>query len=67
MTLGPNESQVIKIQLNKTNDLATGEYRSHLYFRAVPAEMPLGESKPAKDSSISIKLIPVFGISIPVI
>jgi hypothetical protein len=29
--------------------------------------LPLGEQQPAKDSGISIKLVPVFGISIPVI
>jgi hypothetical protein len=65
--LGPGESQVVKIQLTKINELAPGEYRSHLYFRAVPDKAPLGEDVPAKDSGISIRLIPVFGISIPVI
>ena len=67
VVLGPGESQVVKIQLNRSNELTTGEYRSHLYFRAIPNEMPLGQTLPAKDSSISIKLVPVFGISIPVI
>jgi hypothetical protein len=39
-----------------------------MYFRAVPDEKPLGEQIPARDSTgISIKLIPVFGITIPVI
>src|SRR4051812_12766425 len=32
VTLAPNEAQVVKIQLIKTNELTTGEYRSHLYF-----------------------------------
>jgi len=67
VALGPNESQVVKIQLNRSAELTTGEYRSHLYFRAVPNALPLGEEKPAKDSGISIKLQPVFGITIPVI
>jgi hypothetical protein len=65
--LGPGESQVVKIQLTKINELAPGEYRSHLYFRAVPDKAPLGEEVPVKDSGISIRLIPIFGISIPVI
>lgn len=67
VTLGPDESQVVKIQLIHSNELAAGEYRSHIYFRAIPAENPLGEAAPVKDSAIAIHLVPVFGISIPVI
>lgn len=67
VTLAPNEAQTVKVQLTKTGELNTGEYRSHLYFRAVPTEKPLGEREAEKDTAISVKLIPVFGISIPVI
>ena len=67
VTLGPDESQVVKIQLNRSNELTTGEYRSHIYFRAIPNAAPLGDRQPVADSGISIKLVPVFGISIPVI
>jgi P pilus assembly chaperone PapD len=68
VTLGPNEAQVVKIQLTKTNELKPGEYRSHVYFRAVPNIKPLGEEEAPKDTtSISVKLTPVFGITIPVI
>lgn len=66
--LAPGEAQLVKIQTTKTNQLTAGEYRSHIYFRAVPHETPLGEQAPAMDSTgISVKLIPVFGITIPVI
>jgi hypothetical protein len=65
--LGPGESQVVKIQLTKINELVPGEYRSHLYFRAIPDNSPLADTVPPSDSGISIRLIPVFGISIPVI
>jgi P pilus assembly chaperone PapD len=68
VSLGPNEAQVVKIQLTKTNELAPGEYRSHVYFRAIPDMKPLGEEEVPKDTTtISIKLTPVFGITIPVI
>jgi hypothetical protein len=68
VVLGPNESQTIKMQLINTNQLAPGEYRSHLYFRAEAEKQPLGEVEPIKDSSsISVRLVAVFGISIPVI
>jgi hypothetical protein len=66
VTLAPNEAQTVKVQVSKKNELAPGEYRSHLYFRAVPKEKPLGEPDP-EDSTISIRLIPIYGISIPVI
>ena len=68
VVLGPNEAQVIKLQLTGASQLAAGEYRSHLYFRAVPDEKPAGEDTAPKDSTgISVKLTPVFGITIPVI
>jgi len=68
VTLAPQEAQTVKVQITRTNELTTGEYRSHLYFRAIPKEKPLGEPEPVKDStSLSVKLVPVFGISIPVI
>ena len=67
VTLAPNESQMVKLQLVKTNEMKPGEYRSHLYFRAIPKEKPLGEVDPGKDSGIKISIVPVFGISIPTI
>jgi len=68
VVLPPNAAQVVKIQLMKAKDMLPGEYRSHLYFRAVPPEKPLGEKEAPKDTtSISIKIIPIFGITIPVI
>lgn len=66
--LGPNEAQTVKIQLINTDGLSSGEYRSHLYFRAEADKRPLGEEDTRKDSSaISVRLVAVFGISIPVI
>lgn len=68
VTLAPNESQVVKIQLQRNNELTDGEYRSHLYFRSVPRLDPLGTPDARIDSSnIAIRLTPIFGITIPVI
>lgn len=68
VTLAPNEAQSVKLQLIKKNELLPGEYRSHLFFRAMERPRPLGEEEAQKaDSVISIHLTPVFGISIPVI
>ena len=65
--LGPNEAQTVKVQLSKASQLEQGEYRSHFYFRAVPDEKPLGEEEPVVDSTITIQLQAIFGITIPVI
>jgi P pilus assembly chaperone PapD len=69
VTLKPEEVQTVKIQAVRTGGLAPGEYRSHLYFRATPKEKPLGEEIPKQEeqATISINLVPVFGITIPVI
>ncbi|MBN2634994.1 MAG: fimbria/pilus periplasmic chaperone [Prolixibacteraceae bacterium] len=66
--LAPGESQVVRMQLRRLPDMADGEYRSHVYFRAVPDEKPLGQEDVLTDSTaIGIRLTPIFGISIPVI
>jgi len=68
VTLPPNGSQVIRMQYRKMAEMQTGEYRSHVYFRAVPIEKPLGEESAKTDTNtIGIKLTPIFGIAIPII
>lgn len=67
VTLGPNESQIVRMQFRRSSDIQPGEYRSHLYFRAVPDEKPLGAESELDTTNIGIRLIPIFGITIPVI
>ena len=65
ITLAPNETQAVKVQLTKTNELKPGEYRSHLYFRAVPKTKIQKKNKEANDrQGFDISLNPVYGISI---
>lgn len=66
VTLGPNEAQTLKIQVSRTDQLKPGEYRSHLYLRANSNSKPLGTTI-NKDSGISVSLVPIFGISLPII
>ncbi len=61
--LAPGESQTVRVQLRKPAGLAAGEYRAHLSFRSIPRVTPAS----APDDGISINLIPVYGVSIPVI
>lgn len=64
VTLAPGEWQTVKVQLYNTQNIADGEYRSHLFFRAEKNNAPLGQSGQAKDSIMSVKLEAIFGISI---
>lgn len=68
VTLAPNEAQTVRMQVIGRERLDPGEYRSHVYFRAVPNQVALGEEDPTRDTtSVSVRLIPIFGITIPVI
>lgn len=67
VTLAPNEAQVVRMQFRRKPDMKDAEYRSHVYFRAVPDEKPLGDLPSQDSAAIGIRLIPIFGISIPVI
>jgi len=68
VTLAPGEAQVIALQYRRKTDMLAGEYRSHLYFRSEKNYLPLGAKNADKDTTLlSVQLIPVFGISIPVI
>src|SRR3954451_4123156 len=67
VTLEPHVAQTVRIQARKPADLAAGEYRSHLLFRAVPAAAPAVASPAEPATEVTIKLTAVYGVSIPVI
>jgi len=68
ITLAPKETQTIKVQLYQKEKLQAGEYRSHLYFRGVSPENPSAKKQQTEDTkNVSVKITPVFGITIPVI
>lgn len=66
--LEPHVPQTIRLQLRKPSGLAPGEYRSHLLFRAIPSSMAEGGTTGSGVSAgIDIRLLPIYGISIPII
>lgn len=68
VTLEPGESQIVRVQLRKPEDLKEGEYRSHLAFTGIPPAKqaePVAEEGGAKVVSFAINQ--VLSISIPVI
>ncbi|MBJ7437935.1 MAG: molecular chaperone [Sphingopyxis sp.] len=69
VTLPPNQPQVIRVGVRIPEGTPPGEYRAHMLFRAVPdalAAVSADETKPAS-SGVSIALVPIYGITIPVI
>lgn len=70
VTLPPGQSQVIRLLLRKPRDLEDGEYRSHMLFQALPPPSSSSIEKIANQQSgegITIELLPIVGVSIPVI
>ncbi|WP_118858119.1 molecular chaperone [Sphingomonas mesophila] len=65
VTLPPGEPQSIRISARAPAGLADGEYRIHLLFRAIPDPKPVGQ--PAQSSTVAFQLIPIYGVTIPVI
>ncbi|HET9335292.1 MAG TPA: molecular chaperone [Sphingomicrobium sp.] len=65
VVLPPNQPQAIRLSARAPEGLPDGEYRVHMLFRAVPAPTPV--TAPAKTEGVSFKLIPVYGVTIPVI
>lgn len=69
VTLEPNAPQTLRLMLRKPSSLEAGEYRSHLHFSAVPDESRANsiETTEENDVDLSIKLTPVYGLTIPII
>jgi hypothetical protein len=65
--LEPKKTQIVRLQLRKPADLVEAEYRSQLLFRIVPPATTEAGATDDGGKGISIKLIPVYGISIPII
>jgi len=67
VTLKPGAAQAIRILLRKPKNLTDGEYRSHMLFRGVPDKAGESIEQTGAGDGISVKLIPIYGISIPII
>lgn len=69
ITLPPGQSQVVRLMLRKPRNLADGEYRSHMLFQTLPkpSTSRLENQTDSAGNGISVEIIPLVGISIPVI
>ena len=66
VVLPPNQPQSIRVTARPAPGLADGEYRVHLEFRAIPAPTPASPD-PVKVDGVAFRIIPVYGVTIPVI
>ncbi len=66
VTLLPNQPQAIRIGMQPGDAMSDGEYRAHLLFRAIPKATPV-EAIESGSNDLKIQLIPIYGISIPII
>lgn len=66
VTLPPNQPQSIRIGVQPMDSLPDGEYRAHMLFRAIP-KAPAVDAAQDAGGGLKIQLIPIYGISIPVI
>ena len=69
VTLAPGQSQIVRLLLRKKSDLQEGEYRSHMLFQSLPDPNATSIQTLTDKSGdkLQIQLIPIVGISIPVI
>lgn len=68
ITLMPGQPQAVRLSVRPPEGLPDGEYRVHMGFRAVPNSEPATASGADVDPAqgVSIKLTPIYGITIPV-
>ena len=66
VTLAPREPQSIRIAARAPQGLPDGEYRAHLLLRAIPPARPVVPAS-EKPNGLQLQLIPVYGVTIPVI
>jgi P pilus assembly chaperone PapD len=67
VTLAPHEPQSIRITARPPQGLPDGEYRVHLLFRAIPDSTPVTQKADDSGKGLRLQLIPVYGVTIPVI
>ncbi len=66
ITLPPGQPQAVRLAARPGADLADGEYRVHMSFKAIPRPREVTASdQPAE--GVSIQLIPIYGVTIPII
>ncbi|MFM5906106.1 MAG: hypothetical protein ACKOPO_00715 [Novosphingobium sp.] len=70
VTLPPNEAQLVRIMVRLPQGLPPGEYRSHFSATSVPPpsdDVAVEGAEQVAAGGVGVRIVPRFGISIPVI
>jgi P pilus assembly chaperone PapD len=67
VTLVPHQPQSIRIAARPPQGVPDGEYRIHLLFRAIPPARPVAPADGEPVKGLHLQLIPIYGVTIPVI
>jgi P pilus assembly chaperone PapD len=67
ITLPPGQPQAVRIAARPGAELPDGEYRVHMSFKAIPKAQPVTAEAEDAGEGVSIRLIPIYGVSIPII
>ncbi len=66
ITLPPGQPQAVRLAARPGADLPDGEYRVHMSFKAIPKPRSATQA-PGEVDGVQIKLIPIYGVTIPII
>ncbi|MEM8724862.1 MAG: molecular chaperone [Pseudomonadota bacterium] len=66
ITLPPGQPQAVRLAARPGADLPDGEYRVHMSFKAIPKPRSVTDEQPQSEG-VSIQLIPIYGVTIPII
>ena len=67
VTLPPDQPQAIRISARPGAELPDGEYRVHMSFNALPKVEPVSDAPAEGAQGLSINIIPIYGITMPII
>jgi P pilus assembly chaperone PapD len=67
ITLPPGQPQAVRLAARPDPDLPDGEYRVHMSFKAIPKPRPVAETTATEEEGLAIRLIPIYGVTIPII
>ena len=66
IVLPPGQPQSVRLAARPGAELPDGEYRVHMSFKAIPKPRQVTDT-PQESENVSIQLIPIYGVTIPII
>jgi len=67
VVLPPDEPQTIRILVQRPEGLPVGEYRTHLMLQQIPEAPPAAPQPVDPVRGISMQILPIYGLTVPII